>query len=332
MCYFCRHDNIVDNHIRSDRLDDAFTLYGIYAPIHKKKKKGDEALDGRSFRQKYSSMIGHRNTATLSLNSGWPSLTQAVMMISAPSSTLSKYSYINAGQEAAIKNHEIVFDESNNLWCLKSSGEDKWCSSPLQNYPKGTIHQYPPSGLWYHSKIESKPPIVTSCPAPTTALPAKKSKHKKQNGRQNQNVQFLLRHPTTTLLMLLNIGLAYQYWNHRISPSSVSKSYNKICIEHEWWRSFTGATAHFEPLHLGFNMMSLHTLGKELEGGFGSIVFLVYNVALCVMCTAVMMAIIHVRLIWERYNGNSRSEEREMRLKETSSVGYSGVLFALMVM
>ena len=79
-------------------------------------------------------------------------------------------------------------------------------------------------------------------------------------------------------------------------------------------------------------MMSLHTLGKELEGGFGSIVFLVYNVALVVMCTAVMMAMVHGRLIWEKYNGSSRSEEREMRLKETSSVGYSGVLFALMVM
>lgn len=333
MCNFSQHDNnIKDNQIRSDKLDKAFMLYGIYAPIHKKKKKGDEALDGRSFRQKYSSIIGRRNTATLSMSSGWPSLTQAVMMISAPSSTLSKYSYINAEQEAAIKHHEIVFDESNNLWCLQSGGEDKWCSSPLQNYPKGTIHQYPPSGLWYHSTIESMSPIVTTCPTPITTLPTKKSKHKKQNGRQNQNVQFLLRHPTTTLLMLLNIGLAYQYWNHRISPSSVSKSYNKIVLEHECWRSFTGATAHFEPLHLGFNMMSLHTLGKELEGGFGSIVFLVYNVALVVMCTAVMMAMVHGRLIWEKYNGSSRSEEREMRLKETSSVGYSGVLFALMVM
>ncbi|KAL7488779.1 hypothetical protein ACHAW6_014378 [Cyclotella cf. meneghiniana] len=225
------------------------------------------------------------------------------------------------------------------MWCLRSTATgDKRCSSPLNNHPKGTIYQYPPSGAWYHSSSsDSKLPISISCPAPSTTFPSavKTKHHKQQNAKQNQNVKFLLHHPTTTLLLLLNIFLAYQYWNHRIPPSSVCKSYNKICTQHEWWRSFTGATAHFEPLHIGFKMMSLHTLGKELEGGFGSLIFLVYNVALVVMCTMVMMGMVYGRLVWTRYRANGEGEgalqEKEKRLKETSTVGYSGVLFAWMV-
>ena len=321
-----------DNNIRGE--DDVSTnngMYGLYAPIPQKKNN----LDRRVFRQKYSIMKSVDDAAIHTLSSGWPSLTQVALAISTPSSALSKYSDFNEKRDAsAILNtrHEIVFVESNNvkMWCLQS-GNDKWCSDPLNNNAKKTIYLYPPSGTWLHSTNESKPPLTLSCPTPAmTSPPNKKSKHQKQNGRQNQNVQFLLHHPTTTLLLLLNIGLAYQYWNHRISPSAVCKSYNKICVEHEWWRSFTGATAHFEPLHIGFNMMSLHTLGKELEGGFGSVIFLVYNIALVVMCTVVMMGMVYGRLCWVKYQGGG--EDMERRLKETSSVGYSGVLFALMVM
>lgn len=324
----------IDNNIRGD--DDASTnngVYGLYAPIPQKKNN----LDRRIFRQTYSSIKSDDTAIGTLSSSGWPSLTQAALMISNPSSKLSKNSSFNDGRDTTSsklnRRHEIFFvEESNNkkMWCLQS-GNDKWCSDPLENNTKKTIHQYPPSGLWLHSTNESKPPLSLSCPTPTMASPPdKKAKHKKQNGKQNQNVQFILHHPTTTLLLLLNIGLAYQYWNHRISPSSVCKSYNKICVEHEWWRSFTGATAHFEPLHIGFNMMSLHTLGRELEGGFGSVIFLVYNIALVVMCTLVMMGMVYGRLCWVKYQGGGEDVER--RLKETSSVGYSGVLFALMVM
>jgi membrane associated rhomboid family serine protease len=326
----------IDNQIRSDNtqsdtLLSLASIHGMYAPIPHKKKKGDAALDRRPFRQKYSSGANLTRRTR-----GWPSLTQAVMMISAPSSTLSKYSYIAEEQSTVLTSqHEITFVESGGTkkWCLQSGGE-QWCSNPMMaNASKDIIYQYPTSGTWYHSSIETRPPISISCPTPSTSTPTQKKSrhHQKQTGKQNQNLKFLLHHPSTTLLLLLNITLAYQYWNHRIPPSTVSKSYNKICIQHEWWRAFTGATAHFEPLHIGFNMMSLHTLGKELEGGFGSIVFLVYNVALVVMCTAVMMGMVYGRLCWVRYFYRG-SEDVERRLIETSSVGYSGVLFALMVM
>ena len=332
------YDNILsDNNIRSDNVIDLKSLYGIYAPSPNK-KMGNDALVRRTFRQKYSSGNSvHSSTVSLTtslMNSvRWPSLTQAALMISAPTSTLSKYSYVHDRQDTATSNrHKIGFVQSNNqkMWCLQSSDEDEWCSSPLENDPEGVVYQYPSSGMWTHTD-NSKQPIIISCPSPTITKPSKKTKHKKQNDKQAQNVKFLLHYPTTTLLLLLNSGLAYQYWNHRISPSSLSKSYNKICIHHEWWRAFTGATAHFEPLHIGFNMMSLHTLGKELEGGFGSIIFMIYNIALVVMCTLVMMGIVYGRLAWERRMNRGDLEEKERRLKETNTIGYSSVLFALMV-
>jgi len=225
----------------------------------------------------------------------------------------------------------------------------KWCSDPLPDYPDGTIHSYPPSGVWRSSSStassssKATPPSLTiSCPTPATYLPSNnKSRHKQQNAKQNQNLQFILNHPATTFLLLLNTGLAFYYWNHRISPSTVCKQYTKIVIDHEWWRGFSGALAHFEPLHIGFNMMSLHTLGKELEGGFGSIVFLVYNVAFIVLTTMVMMAMVYGRLRWiqhklDRTGNNSPHlqqvyQEQQQRLRETSTVGYSAVLFAWMV-
>ena len=53
-------------------------------------------------------------------------------------------------------------------------------------------------------------------------------------------------------------------------PSSVAIVYNKMATEgtYELWRAFSGTFAHFEPLHLGFNMMSLYSLGvvEDLYG------------------------------------------------------------------
>ena len=276
-------------------------------------------------------------------------------MISSPSSQLSNHQHLHIKQDMNQNaDHVITFVETSEekKWCLQSqassAGDDesiKWCSEPLPSYPDGTIYTYPTSGVWksMSSSVSSSTTtsLYISCPTPATSTSTKNnSRHKQQNSKQNKNVQFLLNHPATTLLLLLNTGLAFYYWNHRVNPSLVSKQYTKIVIEHEWWRGFTGATAHFEPLHIGFNMMSLNTLGKELEGGFGSIVFLVYNVALVVFTTLTMMGMVYVRLRWiqHKLDGPSNNpqlqsalQEQQVRLRETSSVGYSAVLFAWMV-
>ncbi|KAL7540409.1 hypothetical protein ACHAXR_010086 [Thalassiosira sp. AJA248-18] len=354
----------VDNQIRVESTTNQYSsitqFHGIYAPISQKKKKGESNVDRRQFQQKYATTSStDKSSYPLSWfwSRGWPSITQSAVMISSPSSQLSNHQHLHKQQDISRNSdHAITFvdDKEEKRWCLQSSSSlsssssEKWCSEPLPNYPEGTIYTYPPSGIWNSAASNaaatastSPPSLDVSCPTPTTYNPSKdNSRHKQQNAKQNQNVQFILNHPATTLLLLFNTALAFHYWNHRIAPAAVCKQYTKIVVEHEWWRGLTGATAHFEPLHIGFNMMSLHTLGRELEGGFGSIVFLVYNIALVVFTTTVMMAMVYARLRWiqhklahETSNPQLQTayQEQQQRLRETSSVGYSAVLFAWMV-
>ena len=138
--------------------------------------------------------------------------------------------------------------------------------------------------------------------------------------------------PTTSFLILLNCSLAFLYWNKRISPETVAKMYNRIIpsasqsptiATTEVWRVLTGTTAHFEPLHLGMNMLSLSALGKELEGRqeFTSISFLMYNISLMVLVPAIWLGL---QRIVQKYYPNHFDAN-------TATVGYSGVLFAWMV-
>ena len=62
-----------------------------------------------------------------------------------------------------------------------------------------------------------------------------------KNRSTNPNLQFLQR-PTTTILILINLALAYIYWSKRIDPSLVCKEYQKIVYENELWRSVSSYT------------------------------------------------------------------------------------------
>ena len=96
---------------------------------------------------------------------------------------------------------------------------------------------------------------------------------------------------------------------------------------------------HISIWHLLPSYYQKDTSGRELEGGFGSIVFLVYNIAMIVFTTMVMMAMVYGRIKWLQYkidNGaNAQTtlsyQEQQQRLQNTSSVGFSAVLFAWMV-
>lgn len=68
-------------------------------------------------------------------------------------------------------------------------------------------------------------------------------------------------------------------------------------------------------------VMSLYSLGTELEPSYGSIPFLFYNISLIPITTCIMMAIVYLQMT---QTGNAS-------LGETSTVGYSGVLFCWMV-
>ena len=215
----------------------------------------------------------------------------------------------------------LRYNSYDKTWCL-SHGDLIVCKD-------GGDARSPPSGIWGRANLSLRlshygprddggrsEPIPTN---PSSKGTFRRNPNKKS--RQNRNLEQILRRPATTLLLAVNIGLAYLYWNRRTPPADVSKIYNKIVQEHELWRSFTGATAHFEALHLGFNMMALYSLGTELEEGFGSIPFFFYNISLIPITTMIMMGMVYLQI---RQRGNTG-------LAETSTVGYSGVLFAWMV-
>ena len=234
--------------------------YGIYAPIISSRKNKNN-LDKRNFQQR----------ATWGIGSLWPSITKSSIILSSASSSSSK-----ALQQLKNNNYIMTFvDEGGEKkWCLQSTsttttsssnGDEKWCSSVAdssQDDEEDVIYVYPPSGIWQSSSSSSSASTTTSlsisCPKPIISYKDGKKKKKRGqqllSGKQNQNIHFLLNQPSTVMLMVLNIYLAYYYWNYRICPSVVCKQYTQIVMEHDWWRGFSGALAHFEPLHIGFNV------------------------------------------------------------------------------
>jgi membrane associated rhomboid family serine protease len=135
--------------------------------------------------------------------------------------------------------------------------------------------------------------------------------------------------PATSFWIFVNCCLAFVYWNRRIAPDAVAKIYNRIIpmspssTTPEVWRIVTGSTAHFEPLHLGMNMLSLSALGKELEGRhmFTSISFFTYNCSLIVIVAAIWLSLQHLMQIHRPTYFDANG----------ATVGFSGVLFAWMV-
>ncbi len=126
---------------------------------------------------------------------------------------------------------------------------------------------------------------------------------------------FVTCRPASAVLMALMLFLAYRYYSQQQLAESVAFSYDSIVERWEFWRAFTGSTAHFKPLHLATNMYSLYTLGSELEESYGSIPFLLYNIALIPL--TVIMTLLFIKMMG--------GVQRRRQL----IVGYSGVLFAL---
>ncbi|CAB9496216.1 Rhomboid domain containing [Seminavis robusta] len=143
--------------------------------------------------------------------------------------------------------------------------------------------------------------------------------------------QQLAQRPATCLLLALNVGLAYAYWNFRVSPNAVALMDGPMrSPQYQYWRAYTGSLAHFEWWHLLFNMMSLHGLGQFLElEHYGSIPFLFYNMALIPLTVLIFLA--GTQLIYwirVRYFQQQQSNNTPVTRQSINAVGYSGVLFA----
>ena len=138
----------------------------------------------------------------------------------------------------------------------------------------------------------------------------------------------ILDRPATTLLLALNIGLAICYKVYNVPHHILSESYDSIVHKGQIYKSLTAGTAHFELFHIGFNMMSLESLGMELEKD--SIDFLFRNLSLLPITSIIMIILIYIQTNYISTTITS-TDDRRMRIQQQSHVGYSGVLFALMV-
>jgi membrane associated rhomboid family serine protease len=122
----------------------------------------------------------------------------------------------------------------------------------------------------------------------------------------------------TILLLAVNIGFFLLLWNSHTDPQEVAIDSN---VFQDYGRAFTGNLAHFELWHLGFNMMSLSSLGMTLERDvYGSIPLLLYTASLLPLTTLCVVGLQHVRRCYLDPNASF-----------PSMVGFSGILFAWMV-
>ena len=142
---------------------------------------------------------------------------------------------------------------------------------------------------------------------------------------------FITKSPSTTLLIMVNVGLYWFYWHHAVDPLKVALNGNLLMGD--FGRAFTGALAHFEVWHIGFNMMSLSSLGQDLEPLVGSIPFLLWNVSLIPLTTILLLAL---RSIHHTYMVANRQRQQHPQQELVNNpfpniVGFSGVLFAWMV-
>lgn len=248
------------------------------------------------------------------LRYGWPSLLSLGSLVSPVS--------FRGNEE---KGATISLSKDKDRYCLETPGNGnqkpkkvKICSSILakdvQEDGGKKYTMVPPNGVWADEVNYQR--IEVQCHAPVVVLP------KGKRPKQKKTLQQIVNRPATTVLLLLNTYIAYYYWNYRVNPSSVSLVYNKMIPggTHELWRAFSASFAHFEILHIGFNMMSLYNLGG-LEELYGSLPYFWSSLAMVVLTVAFMMSVMHYQVTIQ---GNHSVADKH-------TVGYSGVLFVWMV-
>lgn len=92
----------------------------------------------------------------------------------------------------------------------------------------------------------------------------------------------------TYLILFFTCAVSLVYMNNQEFKNKFM--FNAYAIKHrrEWWRFFTGAVLHADPMHLLFNMITLYFFGEAVENffndevlfghGLGSVMFFVMYV------------------------------------------------------
>ncbi|KAG5176083.1 hypothetical protein JKP88DRAFT_265565 [Tribonema minus] len=137
--------------------------------------------------------------------------------------------------------------------------------------PPGT--EAPPQTGWVavRARASGAPPIIR---AVWRAEPAPKEWRGRRGGWEGDGggLAALAAMPGTAVLLAVNVAAALWLWVRRVPPEAVAVSYAAVVQDKQYWRCVTASFSHFEPLHLGFNMMSLYNSGplEQDTGNFKS--------------------------------------------------------------
>ena len=94
-------------------------------------------------------------------------------------------------------------------------------------------------------------------PAPTTATKAARGQRERRGG-----LKVMMERPGTHLMLGINMYIAWVLYSKNVPVERVALSYERVVRDGEYWRGVTASLAHYDIMHLGFNMMSLYNLGK----------------------------------------------------------------------
>lgn len=130
---------------------------------------------------------------------------------------------------------------------------------------------------------------------------------------------FLSQMSSSTILLIITCVFLYIKSNS-INPANVAIIYSNISDEREYWRLLTGTLSHFELFHYAFNTMGLIQFGT-VEALYGSFKFFELSAVIFFLNSLLFMLLYSLMINY--FN--------KPDYKTHQTVGYSGILFAWMV-
>lgn len=134
-----------------------------------------------------------------------------------------------------------------------------------------------------------------------------------------ENIEYILYNkPVTITTIIIQIIIFLYIFNYNITYDKVGYIYSRVVNNNEYYRIYTSSYTHLNLLHIGFNIISLWQL-SDLEIYLSSLTYIIYTLIL-LNASMLLLTIIYYILIHIGYE----------QYKDTTSVGYSAVIFGLM--
>ncbi|GMH76854.1 hypothetical protein TrST_g11416 [Triparma strigata] len=157
----------------------------------------------------------------------------------------------------------------------------------------------------------------------TVSASTSKPRKKKKRAKSNKNWTDLKQHPTTFLIIFVNVAAFAYIKLYGVSPEVVTSSYDKIMSEKDFKSVVTSTYSHMEIWHIGLNLLSflnfrafMESRGSNSPVGYFKLIF-----ALTFLSSAVSLVTIEMLTRFNLTNGRN--------VKSQQSLGFSGVLFSI---